>query len=70
MTPGEETHRGFGFVDYVTKEDAKVTKNEEFCQKPFLRFYSFLKKHFDLFTLNYRKHLTHSVKVLIYTEDG
>lgn len=23
MTPGEDTHRGFGFVDFVTKSDAK-----------------------------------------------
>lgn len=24
MTPGEDAHRGFGFVDFVTKSDAKV----------------------------------------------
>lgn len=24
MTMGEETHRGFGFVDYYTEADAKV----------------------------------------------
>lgn len=23
MTPGEESHRGFGFVDFITKSDAK-----------------------------------------------
>ncbi|GBP15140.1 Probable RNA-binding protein 19 [Eumeta japonica] len=23
MTPGEESHRGFGFVDFMTKSDAK-----------------------------------------------
>lgn len=23
MTPGEDTHRGFGFVDFITKSDAK-----------------------------------------------
>lgn len=25
MTPGEDSHRGFGFVDFNTKADAKVT---------------------------------------------
>lgn len=24
MTPGEDAHRGFGFVDFVSKSDAKV----------------------------------------------
>lgn len=24
MTPGEDSHRGFGFVDFNTKSDAKV----------------------------------------------
>lgn len=26
MTPGEDAHRGFGFVDFVSKSDAKVCK--------------------------------------------
>lgn len=24
ITPGEDSHRGFGFVDFVSKSDAKV----------------------------------------------
>lgn len=24
MTPGEDAHRGFGFVDFISKSDAKV----------------------------------------------
>lgn len=27
MTPGEDSHRGFGFVDFVSKSDAKVRIN-------------------------------------------
>lgn len=27
MTPGEDSHRGFGFVDFNTKSDAKVCAN-------------------------------------------
>jgi len=27
LTPGESTHRGFGFVDFYTNSDAKVIYN-------------------------------------------
>ena len=27
MTPGEDSHRGFGFVDFVTKSEAKKAFN-------------------------------------------
>lgn len=50
MTPGEDSHRGFGFVDFNTKSDAKVC----FIANRMLVFSVFSKLN-----LNFRKHLMH-----------
>lgn len=55
MTPGEDSHRGFGFVDFNTKSDAKVRMSVQFIDR----------NKFIGNGLHYRKHLRHCATVRI-----
>lgn len=59
MTPGEDSHRGFGFVDFNTKSDAKVCLSVQFNDKN-----NFIGMHSP-----YRKHSKHCATVRICMVD-